>query len=242
MPIVRVMNPRKSFRRKRRSNPILGGGELTLMSNPKRTKHRRRRPSGAVAVHRRRRHSAGARRNPARKNPFTRRRKTHRNPGLGIAGKSPMDLLKVGVGAVAGSIGARGITQAVLQANNVGFVGYGGNLVATWLLAWLTGKFAGPDYAVGVAGGGISATVLRIWSEKVSMTSPAPLAGLGDLDFSSNGLGEYVDSGFPTPSVPTRDTQGMLINNSPIAQAIAAKPLSTAGGPRAVVAGWSAPW
>ena len=39
-------------------------------------------------------------------------------------------------------------------------------------LGWAADKFLGKDYGVGVVAGGLSATAIRIWSDKVSQTSP----------------------------------------------------------------------
>ncbi|MGH7487926.1 MAG: hypothetical protein ACREMY_20345, partial [bacterium] len=110
------------------------------------------------------------------------------------------ELAKIGVYAAIGGVATRSLTQLALQDKNQGLMGYGANIIASLGLAYLAGKFAGKEAAVGVAAGGFSATIMRIWSEKVSGSSVAALTGLGDLDFSSNGLGAYVDSGFPVPT------------------------------------------
>ena len=112
------------------------------------------------------------------------------------------ELIKLGLGAAGGAIGTRYLTQAVLGDSNTGIMGYGANLAAAIGLAYAAAKFAGADIAKGVAAGGISALIMRLWSEKVAGTSPAALSGyLGDLEFSSDGLGAYISSGFPVPTV-----------------------------------------
>jgi hypothetical protein len=90
----------------------------------------------------------------------------------------------------------------VLGEKNTGAMGYGGNVLTAIALAWAAHKFAGREIASGVAAGGIAAVIMRLWSEKVSQTSPVAMSGyLGDLDFSGDGLGAYIASGFPLPTV-----------------------------------------
>ncbi|MCU1284477.1 MAG: hypothetical protein JWO13_827 [Acidobacteriales bacterium] len=111
-------------------------------------------------------------------------------------------LAKLAAGAFIGGIATRGLTQQVLGDKNTGYMGYGANAIAAILLGYGANKLgAPPAVASGVVAGGFSALIQRIWSEKVSQTSPAAMAGLGDIDYSANGLGDYVASGFPLPSV-----------------------------------------
>jgi hypothetical protein len=124
------------------------------------------------------------------------------------------ELFKLGVGAAGGAIGTRYLTQAVLGDKNTGAMGYGANLAAAIALAWAAAKFAGPEIAKGVAAGGISALIMRLWSEKVAGTSPAALSGyLGDLEFSSDGLGAYINSGFPLPTVSATNGNYLSVPN-----------------------------
>lgn len=201
---VRLVNPHKrksrkssgARRPKRKRN--MGGGELLIMTNPKKRSSRssRRRRS------RNRKHRNPSVRQVRRNHSFRRRR---RNPSIG--GFSSSELLKLGLGAAGGAIGARYLTQLALGDKNTGPMGYGANIAAALALAWVAAKYAGRDIAAGVAAGGISAVILRLWSEQVSKTSPAALSGyLGDLDFSNDGLGAYIDSGFPLPTQSS--TQG----------------------------------
>ena len=137
-----------------------------------------------------------------------------------------VEVLKVGAGAAVGGVAARSLTQMLLQNNNTGYVGYAGNLIASLLLGWAGNKFLGKNIGLGLAAGGASATILRIWQEQVSQTSPAPMSGLGDLDFSANGLGEYASSVFPLPTVssPVVTAGGQhLLTPAPVAPAAAAK-------------------
>lgn len=170
----------------------MGGGELLVMTNPK--KYRSRRHNRHYKANRRRRH-----------NPFTRSkhhrgfRRRRRNPIAGFAGA---DLLKLGLGAAGGAVGTRYLTQVVLGDKNTGAMGYGANIAAAIALAWAAAKFAGREVANGVAAGGLAAVILRLWSDKVSGSSAAALSGfLGDLEFSSDGLGAYINSSFPLPTV-----------------------------------------
>jgi hypothetical protein len=207
MRTVRLVNPHKrktrsssSRRRARRTRKrnTLGGGELFVMTNP----HKKSKRNRHHASRRRNRHA----RNPLfarsrsrrHRNPSGRRRR--RNPSIG--GFSGSELFKLGVGAAGGAIGTRYLTQLILGDKNSGAMGYGANVAAAIALAWAAAKFAGRDIASGVAAGGLSAVIMRLWSEKVSGTSPAALSGyLGDLEFSSDGLGAYINSGFPLPTV-----------------------------------------
>ena len=168
------------------------------MTNPrkKRSRNTRRR----ARARNRHRSSFSATRSRRHRNPFRAGRRRRRNPSIGGFGAN--ELFKLGIGAAGGAIGTRYLTQVVLGDKNTGAMGYGGNLAAAIALAWAAAKFAGPDIAKGVAAGGISALIMRLWSEKVSGTSPAALSGyLGDLEFSNDGLGAYIDSSYPLPTV-----------------------------------------
>ncbi len=173
------------------------------MTNPrKRRNSRRRRRSNphAVKSHRRR-------------NAFFHSRRRRRNP-VNIGGMDMTSVLKVSAGAAIGGVATRGLTQMVLQSSNTDGIGYLANAVAALGLGWLTGKFAGKDVGLGVMAGGIAATIQRVWSEKVSQLSPSAMSGLGDLDYSSSGLGAYADSYFPMPTVSAQ-SGGYLLSSGP---------------------------
>ena len=68
---------------------------------------------------------------------------------------------------------------------------------------------------VGVIAGGISALAIRIWTEQVSQTSPSQLSGLGDLDFSSTGMGDYVQTPYSLPSVTAKNASGQYVVQNP---------------------------
>ena len=176
------------------------------MANPK--KHRSRR----------RRSNSHARRS-RKSNPFRAmrhfRRRGHRRSNPGIAGFNTNELLKLTLGAAAGVVASKYVTQMVLGANNSGPTGYAGSAVVTLALGWAAHKFVGKDAATGVIAGGLGALALRIFQENVSGTSPN-IQGLGDPDMAALGvgMGEY--------------RAGSLIGGVP--QAFAAPPPPVAAG------------
>lgn len=183
---------RRKGRRRQKRNPL--GSEVLIMSNPKRKRSRRRRSAKKNPFVSSKRRSRRSRRNPSIK-----RSRRHRNPAIG--GFDATNILKLGGGAAAGSIATRGLTQLALGDNNTGYVGYAANVVTALGLAWAAKKFMGKEVATGVAAGGIAAVILRIYTEHVSQTSPNLVSGLGDVEFSSNGLGDYLQNG-AQPGVP----------------------------------------
>jgi hypothetical protein len=189
MPTVRrlrVSNPHKrrknNSRRRSRRNP----GEVLIVANPR--KHR---------SSRRRSRAKSRKSNPrmSKRFSFRRRHSRRRNPS-GIAGFNTNELLKLALGAGAGVVGSKYLTQMVLGSNNSGPTGYGGQAVATLALGWLAHKFVGKDAATGVVAGGLGALALRIFQEQVSGTSSS-MSGLGDPDMASLGvgMGDYRASG-----------------------------------------------
>ena len=163
------------------------------MPNPK--KHRRSR--------RNRSHSRKSRRNPIfgkrrRSMSFRRRRHSSRNPA--IAGFNSTELIKLALGAGAGVVGSKYLTQLALGSNNAGAMGYAGQAVATLVLGWVANKFVGKDAATGVVAGGLGALALRIFQEQVSSTSTS-MSGLGDPDMAALGIGMggYGSGSMPIP-------------------------------------------
>lgn len=138
--------------------------------------------------------------NPRRKRSFGFRRRGHRRSNPGIAGFSANELVKLTLGAAAGVVGSKYVTQLVLQGNNTGPTGYAGSAAVTIGLGWLANKFAGKDAAMGVIAGGLGALALRIFQENVSGTS-ASMSGLGDPDMAALGvgMGDYVGGSLATP-------------------------------------------
>ncbi len=196
------------------SNPFLGGGELIVMANKHRSTKKKKSYSRNPKRH------SSSKRNGA----FGFRRKTYRrhsNPAF--AGGSMKEVFVVGLGAAAGAVGPRAITQLVLgDKYNSGFTGYGVNLVIGGVLAWGAAKFFGKNIGLGVAAGTIAGVLMRFWSEKISMISPAAaLSGLGDPDFSGTGmghaqnaLGAYIQTAYNMPGTSHLEN-GYLIANNP---------------------------
>jgi len=209
MPTVRrlrVSNPHKrhrsrNSRRRSKRNPV---GEVLIVANPK--KSRRHRKSNRSYARRTRNPFKGMRRT------FQRRR-GHRRSNPGIAGFNTNELLKLTLGAAAGVVASKYVTQMVLGANNSGPTGYAGSAIVTLALGWAAHKFVGKDAATGVIAGGLGALALRIFQENVSGTSPN-IQGLGDPDMVALGvgMGEYRAGvlqggvpqafGVPAPVVP----------------------------------------
>jgi hypothetical protein len=139
----------------------------------------------------------------------------------------------IAAGAV-GTVGCRAIAQGILGDKNVGMVGYLTNLALALGGGFALFKFTkSKPIALGWAVGGSAATVQRIWSEKVSMTSPAAAApALGDLDYSSNGMGGVglsglVNTGFALPSV----TDGGGVIQTPFQPQLPAVSAAAGSGP-----------
>lgn len=165
------------------------------MSNPRKKKKNSRRrtanPSTAITVSRR------------RKNPMFKkfRRSRRSNPGTKFLGMEPVALLTLGVGAAAGAVGSRAVPQLILKDKNTGLMGYAANAVAAVGLGFVAGKF-NPDLATGVIAGGFGSLFQRVWNERVSKTSPsADIQGLGDYDYSEDGMGRYVNATWPAPTI-----------------------------------------
>jgi hypothetical protein len=184
---------------------------LILLSNPRRKRNRKRTTNGRARrrtnpsyqmATRRRRRSNPQRSFRRRRNPVTRE---------GVKSFALEGVKAIAAGAV-GSVGCRAIAQGILGDKNVGMMGYLTNLGLALGGGFALFKFTkSKALALGWAVGGSAATVQRIWSEKVSMTSPAAAApALGDLDYSSNGMGGvglsgYVNTGYALPSVTGPD-------------------------------------
>ncbi|MFB3813418.1 MAG: hypothetical protein ACE14L_04840 [Terriglobales bacterium] len=166
------------------------------MTNPRKKRNARRRNPFAKAG---RKHDSRRRRNPIVQHGRRRRR----NPSLAVAGYKPVGILKLGAGAAAGAIATRAVTQLVLRDRNEGLMGYGANVLAALGLGYLASK-VDAEFAAGVIAGGFGSTMQRIWNERVSLTSPAAspeLKGMGDVDYSDNGLGEFVNANWPAVAV-----------------------------------------
>jgi hypothetical protein len=227
--VRRVSRPRARARKK---NPL--GEELILLSNPhrntkRRTNSHRSRPRRRMAVANPYRPSRRPRRNPhrasrPRRNPVSRE---------GVKSFAIEGVKAIAAGAV-GAVGCRAIAQGILGDKNVGMMGYAANLALALGGGFLLFKFTkSKSIALGWAVGGAANTVQRIWSEKVSMTSPAAAAPqLSDLDYSSNGMGGvglsgFVNTGFALPSV----TDGGGVIQTPFQPQLPAVSAAAGSGP-----------
>lgn len=144
-----------------------------------------------------------------RRNGFNfRRANRRRNPDTAGGKQFAIEAGKAIVAGLVGGIGTRAIVQGILGDKNTGMTGYLANFAVALGGGFLLFKFTkSKSLALGFAVGGSATSLQRIWSEKVSMTSPAAAApALSDLDYSSNGMGGvglsgFVNTGFALPSV-----------------------------------------
>ena len=142
--------------------------------------------------------------NPRRHRNFSFRRRHHRRSRNPIGGFSGKELLNLTLGAGAGMIGSKYITQLALGDNNSGVVGYAATAVVVIGLGYLGNKFFGKDLATGVVAGGLGALAMRVFQENVSGTSAASsMSGLGDPDMAALGIGmgDYKPGLMPMPSM-----------------------------------------
>jgi len=184
-------------------------------------KHRKHRRSKKSMFSLNRRH---------RRNPH--RRHHRRNPSFG--GFSLGQVVELGVGAAGGVIGAGYLAQLALGTGNVGFMGYGAELIATFLLAWATNKFLGRQkLAEGVIAGGVGGVFKRFWDDNVSGAGSS-VSGLGNRSFA--GLGYYTNRQFPLPTSsyqcgPGQAVPSVAVTPNPSAQVvIPSTPVMPSGG------------
>lgn len=180
-----------------------------MRTNPVRH-HRRRRPYYAH-----RRHSY--RRNPSR---------------AGTTGLTGVVKKAVYVGA--GAIGSRALTQMVLGSSNVSWMGYGGNAIATLLLAWAGGKFLGGEARNFLVVGGAVGILLRMLQDLTPWGQTLSLSGFGDPGIS--GLGAYFTSSYVDPRIYTG--QGAELRVPPAWQSQVMVP-AAAGAMRTRGTGWA---
>lgn len=190
-----VVNParRKNFGRKskssganRRHRSRKNTGEIvSFVLNPGSARRK-----GKMAQHRKKRRkrygSASHRATKGRSNPgrirargrhnYGRRRARHNPGGVGMT-----ELLMEGIFATAGAVGSKLLTQAVLGANNTGFMGYFGNAAAGLALGLAAGATnATRQYAKDVYVGTVVGIVIRVISDYTSYGSALALSGMGD--------------------------------------------------------------
>jgi hypothetical protein len=159
-----------------------------------------------------------------RKNPFVAKRRGQaykRNPQF--AGFSLTSMTKVIAGGLGGGLATRALPSLILKDKNTGPIGILSNVVTAGALAWITSKWD-RDIAAGVIAGGGAVTLQRVWDVYVAkvisdgkgmpalaagkpVTTPAAAAAnqsapdgtpkLGDVSFSSDGLGLYNKATWP---------------------------------------------
>ncbi len=183
----------KRRRRARRRNP---GGivEVALNPAPKRRKmartrkrrknrstsrrrnyRRRRRTNPTPVTHRRRRRRSTGRRR-------TNRRHARRNPSMG----GVSNLIVSAAYAIGGAVGSKYLTQMVLGASNVGYVGYAANIAAAFVAGKAVGMFTHNKQAESsVILGGVIMAVIRFLSDQTPLGTTLSQYGLGDYEAST---------------------------------------------------------
>ena len=129
--------------------------------------------------------------NPAprrrRRNTHHRRHNRRRNPSATGSFKNDMMLA---VAAFGGYFGSKILTQAVMQSNNTGVMGYLGNAIATAGLAIVSAMFPPTKkLTTMVLAGGAIQIIARMVSDNTSV---------GQI-LSSSGMGDYQMQNFVTP-------------------------------------------
>jgi len=196
---ARRATPRAKKRRsnRRRSNP----GEILSLTLGNPARKRRGMARHAKKHNRRRATASGSRRhNRRRRNPSVRHhRYSHRrNP----AGFNITSLFTEGLGALAGLVGSRLLTQAVLGASNTGFYGYAGNAAATAVLATLAHMLFKTKPAIrdGVVIGGTVGILARAMQDYTPFGTYLAGSGFGDYaGGGAHGVGVYLPWNGVTP-------------------------------------------
>lgn len=148
-------------------------------------RRRRRRTTTNAAPHRRRRRAASnpaphrRRRRRASSNPARRRRRSTRNPSVS-AGRVG-GLVSTALYAIAGGVGSKLLTQAVLQGKNTGWLGYAGNLGVSFALGMAVKTFMRNSNAGNaVILGGVIQTVMRVLVDQTPLGETVKQFGVGD--------------------------------------------------------------
>jgi hypothetical protein len=179
-------------RRARRRNP---GGIVEVALNPaprkrrksvaKTRKRRRRSRTNARRYHRRRTNPAPVRHRRRRRSTArrsNRRRHTRRNPSMG----GVSNLIVSAAYAIGGAVGSKYLTQMVLGASNVGYVGYAANIAAAFVAGKAVGMFTKNKQAENsVILGGVIMAVIRFLSDQTPLGSTLQQYGLGDYEAST---------------------------------------------------------
>jgi hypothetical protein len=211
----RKNSARHHRKRTRKSNP----GEILALINPA---TKRRRNKMAATKRRSRRNAAGRhhrrhhRKNPSTVRVYNRRRRNvhhrvhHRKRNPGTYGR-PMDWLSLGLGALAGGVGATTLPQMILGTSNTGPIGYLANAAATGILA-VIGHMAfkrNASLVAGIIAGGAGAIIKRVIGDYSLLGQYGAALGLGD----------YLASDFLTPQSMVNGLQTAQLSQPSWAQA-----------------------
>lgn len=162
-------------------------------------RRRARRTASTTPTPKRRRRHSSAHSNPPRRNPVHRRRKAHRNPSMV---RSTGGFIKNAAYLIAGAVGSKAGTQAVLGANNTGFIGYGANLIAAFAIGKLIGMFTKDKQAENSAIlGGVGQVVLRFLIDQTPFGATLKTAGFGDYQFQSFVIPQRLADGLNSAQV-----------------------------------------
>lgn len=158
--------------------------EQPKVANTKRNKGRRRASS----------HTTKRR---TKKNTGHRRRNTGRsNPGLGDL----KGLLEQGIFITAGLVGSKYLTQAILQENNTGAMGYVGNAIAGLALSWFAYALTkNKTMASAILGGAAAQIVARAITENSLLGQYSSIVSGGLGDWQCAGMGNYTKQNAPLP-------------------------------------------
>jgi hypothetical protein len=175
----RVRTRPRAIKRRRRKNP---GEIISVALAPMGNPAKRRKKKAMATTRRRRKVNASRRRSNAgrprrrRSNPGGHRHR-RRNPGGAGLGNVITQAIGVGSGAVLSKL----LTQMVLGAQNVSYMGYFGNAAATALLTFAAHMFSPlRKFAPSIAVGGATQVLLRIVGDMTPYGQYLQGTGLGD--------------------------------------------------------------
>lgn len=110
------------------------------------------------------------------------RRHARRNPSMG----GVSNLIVSAAYAIGGAVGSKYLTQMVLGASNVGYVGYAANIAAAFVAGKAVGMFTKNKAAENsVILGGVIMAVIRFLSDQTPLGSTLSQYGLGDYEAST---------------------------------------------------------
>lgn len=175
----RASNRPKPTKKKRNLGELVSILIPGAVGNP--AKKRGHKTMAATKKHKKRasaQRNAGSRRH--KKMNVSRRHSRRSNPGR------VQEYLKAGVSVVGGAVLSKIGTQVVLGAKNTGFMGYGGNLVATGILGWAAhAMFKDKLVSQMVIAGGIAQVIVRAIGEQTPYGKYLAGAGVGDYQLSA---------------------------------------------------------